>query len=82
MTSLRRAALPALRTATLIRRTPPAARRMAHAMAGEPYHNVPFDYSNRRRWAAKCLAYMGFGFALPFVAVGWQWYKPGGYKNP
>ncbi|KAJ7619854.1 hypothetical protein DFH06DRAFT_1341935 [Mycena polygramma] len=56
-------------------------RRMAHAHAVE-YHNIPFDYSNRRRFAAKCVAYMGFGFALPFVAVGWQWYKPGGYKNP
>ncbi|KAJ6506173.1 hypothetical protein C8R47DRAFT_1209376 [Mycena vitilis] len=56
-------------------------RRMAHAHASE-YHNIPFDYSNRRRFAAKCVAYMGFGFALPFVAVGWQWYKPGGYKNP
>ncbi|KAJ7828449.1 hypothetical protein B0H14DRAFT_1151065 [Mycena olivaceomarginata] len=44
--------------------------------------NIPFDYSNRRTFAIKCIAYMGFGFALPFVAVGWQWYKPGGYKNP
>ncbi|KAK7053620.1 hypothetical protein R3P38DRAFT_2851281 [Favolaschia claudopus] len=57
-------------------------RRFAHAHAAEEYHNMPFDYSNRRRFAAKCIAYMGFGFALPFVAVGWQWYKPGGYKNP
>ncbi|KAJ7249776.1 hypothetical protein B0H12DRAFT_1121699 [Mycena haematopus] len=59
----------------------PAGRRMVHAHAPE-YHNMPFDYSSRKTFAAKCLAYMGFGFALPFVAVGWQWYKPGGYKNP
>nr|GAT50831.1 predicted protein [Mycena chlorophos] len=56
-------------------------RRFAHAPATE-YHNIPFDTSNRRALAIKCLSYMGFGFALPFVAVGWQWYKPGGYKNP
>ncbi|KAF8199208.1 hypothetical protein K438DRAFT_1583530, partial [Mycena galopus ATCC 62051] len=35
--------------------------------------NIPFDYSNRKTFAIKCIAYMGFGFALPFVAVGWQW---------
>ncbi|KAJ7058334.1 hypothetical protein C8F01DRAFT_1147901, partial [Mycena amicta] len=54
-------------------------RRFAHAHAAE-YRNIPFDTSNRRAWAIKCVSYMGFGFALPFVAVGWQWYKPGGYK--
>ncbi|KAJ6464856.1 hypothetical protein C8R45DRAFT_784220, partial [Mycena sanguinolenta] len=63
-------------------------RRMVHASAPE-YHvcelklcirrlnfcfqNIPFDYSNRKTFAVKCIAYMGFGFALPFVAVGWQW---------
>ncbi|KAJ7829730.1 hypothetical protein B0H13DRAFT_2372378 [Mycena leptocephala] len=75
MTSLTRTALPALRMATTIR-SPPIAqltgRRFAHTPAAE-YHNMPFDYSNRWRFAAKCIAYMGFGFALPFVAVGWQW---------
>ncbi|KAJ6596142.1 hypothetical protein DFH09DRAFT_1134201 [Mycena vulgaris] len=84
MTSLARSTLPSLRAAA-IRRPPPTlqllGRRMAHGHAAE-YHNMPFDYSNQRRFAIKCVAYMGFGFALPFVAVGWQWYKPGGYKNP
>ncbi|KAJ7151908.1 hypothetical protein C8R43DRAFT_1004633 [Mycena crocata] len=86
MTSLTRTVLPALRMATAIRAPPIyqlaqiSSRRFAHAPAAD-YHNIPFDYSNKRRFAAKCIAYMGFGFALPFVAVGWQWYKPGGYKN-
>ncbi|KAJ7124361.1 hypothetical protein C8R44DRAFT_783376 [Mycena epipterygia] len=87
MTSLlARSAIP-----TLLRRPPISVhaadtaarfcgRRMAHAHAAE-YNNMPFDYSSRRKFAMKCLAYMGFGFALPFVAVGWQWYRPGGYKN-
>lgn len=35
---------------------------------------MPFDYSNQRTFALKCIAYMGFGFALPFIAVGWQWF--------
>ncbi|KAJ7039291.1 hypothetical protein C8F04DRAFT_1086369 [Mycena alexandri] len=76
-----------LKIATLntIRRRPAAvlpsnsSTRMTHACE---YHNMPFDYSNRSRFAAKALAYMGFGFSLPFIAVGWQWHKPGGYKNP
>ncbi|KAJ6555976.1 hypothetical protein B0H19DRAFT_947261, partial [Mycena capillaripes] len=38
-----------------------------------PSQNMPFDYSNQRKFAIKCIAYMGFGFALPFVAVGWRW---------
>ncbi|KAF8168983.1 hypothetical protein K438DRAFT_1615808, partial [Mycena galopus ATCC 62051] len=38
-----------------------------------PLQNMPFNYSNRKTFAIKCIAYMGFGFALPFVAVGWQW---------
>ncbi|KAJ7747437.1 hypothetical protein DFH07DRAFT_831101 [Mycena maculata] len=82
MTSLARSAIPTLRAI----RIPPSTlrwsrRRMTHTHAAE-YNNVPFDYSNSRTFAIKCAAYMGFGFALPFVAVGWQWYKPGGYKNP
>ncbi|KAJ7500030.1 hypothetical protein FB451DRAFT_1207268 [Mycena latifolia] len=81
MTSLARSTLPALGRTALVRRTPAmSGRRMSHHAA--EYNNMPFDYSNRRRFAVKCIAYMGFGFALPFVAVGWQWYKPGGYKNP
>ncbi|KAJ7617897.1 hypothetical protein FB45DRAFT_1034130 [Roridomyces roridus] len=58
---------------------PHAQRRMAHHAA--EYKHIPFDYSNRTGLAVKMAAYLGFGFALPFVAVGWQWYKPGGYKN-
>ncbi|KAJ7668950.1 hypothetical protein B0H17DRAFT_1209832 [Mycena rosella] len=83
MSFLTRSAVPTLRAAA-IQRTPTSlpssGRRMAHHAA--EYNNMPFDYSSRRRFAMKCVAYMGFGFALPFVAVGWQWYKPGGYKNP
>ncbi|KAJ7166186.1 hypothetical protein C8R46DRAFT_1097266 [Mycena filopes] len=90
MTSLPRLASTHLRVASLtaVRHRPAAilqtsllSRRMAHTHA-EEYHNMPFDYSNRNKFALKCLAYMGFGFALPFIAVTWQWHKPGGYKNP
>ncbi|KAJ7736160.1 hypothetical protein B0H16DRAFT_1574636 [Mycena metata] len=89
MTPLSRPFATHLKIATLstIRQRPAAllpsnvSRRMMHAHADE-YNNMPFDHSNRRRFAAKAFAYMGFGFTLPFIAVGWQWYKPGGYKNP
>ncbi|KAJ7483924.1 hypothetical protein B0H11DRAFT_2231665 [Mycena galericulata] len=82
MTSLARSTIPALRAI----RQPTTAlrysgRRLVHAHA-EEYHNMPFDYSSRRNFAIKCAAYMGFGFSLPFVAWGWQWYRPGGFKNP
>ncbi|KAF9052318.1 hypothetical protein BDZ89DRAFT_1056676 [Hymenopellis radicata] len=44
--------------------------------------HLPFNYLNKKAFTYKFVAYLGFGFALPWVAVGWQWYKPGGFKNP
>ncbi|CAK5278455.1 unnamed protein product [Mycena citricolor] len=58
----------------------PALRRHAHGHAD--YQHIPFSYANKTAFAAKCVAYLGLGFSLPFVALGWQWYKPGGFKNP
>ncbi|KAJ6616845.1 hypothetical protein B0H10DRAFT_2035933, partial [Mycena sp. CBHHK59/15] len=81
ISSLTRTAIPIIRATTHARRSPAqkiVGRRFAHAAE---YNNMPFDYSNSRKFAIKFFAFTGFGFALPFVAVGWQWYKPGGYKN-
>ncbi|KAF9035179.1 hypothetical protein BJ165DRAFT_1510681 [Panaeolus papilionaceus] len=38
-------------------------------------HNpVPFTVNkNRRLFALKCLAYMGTGFSIPFIAIWWHW---------
>ena len=33
---------------------------------------MPFDYSNRRKFALKYLTFVGVGTALPFIASGWQ----------
>ncbi|KAJ7216410.1 hypothetical protein GGX14DRAFT_696269 [Mycena pura] len=54
--------------------------RYAHAHS--TYQNIPFSTENKAALAAKCVGFMGAGFALPFVAVAWQWYKPGGLRNP
>ncbi|KAE9398800.1 hypothetical protein BT96DRAFT_994504 [Gymnopus androsaceus JB14] len=44
--------------------------------------HLPFDFTNKRAFTYKFIAYLGFGFALPWVAIGWIWYRPGGLKNP
>jgi len=44
---------------------------------GAPYHPLPFDFPGDRKaaFAAKLVAYLGFGFALPFIAVKIQQLK-------
>jgi hypothetical protein len=39
------------------------------------YQNMPFNYTtvSRRAFAIKAGAFMGFGFAIPFVAIWWGW---------
>ncbi|KAJ4477481.1 hypothetical protein J3R30DRAFT_223396 [Lentinula aciculospora] len=45
-------------------------------------NHLPFNYLNKRAFTYKFVTYLGLGFALPWVAVGWIWYRPGGFKNP
>ncbi|KAI0338124.1 hypothetical protein BDW22DRAFT_1363239 [Trametopsis cervina] len=49
--------------------------------ANRPFHNsinwrhpehLPFGVGSKRAFAAKYLAFVGFGFSLPFVAGWWQ----------
>ncbi|KIK66742.1 hypothetical protein GYMLUDRAFT_37867 [Collybiopsis luxurians FD-317 M1] len=44
--------------------------------------HMPFDYLDKRAFTYKFITFVGLGFALPWVAVGWIWYRPGGFKNP
>ncbi|GAW09705.1 cytochrome c oxidase subunit VIIc [Lentinula edodes] len=44
--------------------------------------HLPFDYLNKRAFTYKFVSFLGLGFALPWVAIGWIWYRPGGLKNP
>ncbi|KIY61713.1 hypothetical protein CYLTODRAFT_427389 [Cylindrobasidium torrendii FP15055 ss-10] len=44
------------------------------------HNHLPFNHLNKSAFKYKFFSYMGVGFALPFIAIGWQWYKPGGYK--
>ncbi|KAF9052559.1 hypothetical protein BDP27DRAFT_1275742 [Rhodocollybia butyracea] len=37
--------------------------------------HLPFNYLNKRAFTYKFVAFLGFGFALPWVAVGWIWYN-------
>ncbi|KAF9263180.1 hypothetical protein L218DRAFT_959484 [Marasmius fiardii PR-910] len=57
-----------------------ACRKSVHTYA-TPSH-LPFDPTNKRAFAMKFIAYVGTGFALPFVATYWLWHRPGGLKNP
>ncbi|KAJ6624732.1 hypothetical protein B0H10DRAFT_2005869 [Mycena sp. CBHHK59/15] len=55
-----------------------AVRRYAHA----EYQHIPFSTENERAFAAKFVSFLSLGFAFPCVAMGWQWHKPVGLKNP
>ncbi|KAK9896055.1 hypothetical protein P389DRAFT_74011 [Cystobasidium minutum MCA 4210] len=46
-------------------------RRAIH-IENKVYQNMPFDYRNRRAFGVKLVAFLGTGFALPFVAVWFQ----------
>ncbi|KIP04180.1 hypothetical protein PHLGIDRAFT_120920 [Phlebiopsis gigantea 11061_1 CR5-6] len=46
-------------------------RGVAHFNHAAPPH-LPFSFGNRNAFRAKYLAFVGLGFALPFVAAGWQ----------
>ncbi|KAF9433099.1 hypothetical protein BGZ76_009889 [Entomortierella beljakovae] len=39
--------------------------------------NIPFKTKNKPALAFKVTAYLGTGFALPFIAAQWQHYKAG-----
>ncbi|GMM34324.1 cytochrome c oxidase subunit VIII [Saccharomycopsis crataegensis] len=56
-------------------------RASGHYAEG-PYSNLPFKVHNRKiPYAAIHFGFFGLGFALPFVAVGWQLYKSGSFNN-
>ncbi|PPQ94934.1 hypothetical protein CVT25_004420 [Psilocybe cyanescens] len=51
-------------------------RRYAHGQAEiaesvSQHQEIPFSTDNKKALAAKCLAYMGTGFMIPFIAVYW-----------
>ncbi|KAJ7173058.1 hypothetical protein C8R43DRAFT_1119861 [Mycena crocata] len=82
---LLRPATNALRASTLGRPQLPlqlahTARRHTHGHA--EYQHLPFSTENKAAFAVKFISYLSLGFALPFIATAWQWYKPGGFKNP
>ncbi|KAJ3762758.1 hypothetical protein EV360DRAFT_34987, partial [Lentinula raphanica] len=39
------------------------------------FQHLPFNYLNKRAFTYKFVSYLGLGFALPWVAVGWIWYE-------
>ncbi|KAG7452900.1 uncharacterized protein BT62DRAFT_925442 [Guyanagaster necrorhizus] len=55
---------------------PPYARPHTHV------DHLPFNYLNKKSFTIKYWSYLGAGFALPWIAVAWRWYRPGGIKNP
>ncbi|THU96587.1 hypothetical protein K435DRAFT_778489 [Dendrothele bispora CBS 962.96] len=43
---------------------------------------MPFNYLDTGAFTKRFIAYLGVGFALPWIAVWWTWHRPGGFKNP
>ncbi|KAJ3485121.1 hypothetical protein NLI96_g5176 [Meripilus lineatus] len=62
------AALSTLRMTS--RRIPRQATLQVRSAHG--HSPMPFNYSNKRAFTAKFLAFTGVGFALPFIASYWQ----------
>jgi len=76
MSSLATVALRGARSARI------APRGVRHITAGPNWH-IPFNFTTttRRALAFKMAAYMGTGFAVPWIAVWWGWNRPGGLNN-
>ncbi|KAF9038957.1 hypothetical protein BDZ89DRAFT_1061088 [Hymenopellis radicata] len=50
-------------------------------------NHMPFNFPIRSKphapgFALKFCSVFAVGLLLPVIAVSWQWYKPGGLKNP
>ncbi|KAF8154530.1 hypothetical protein B0H34DRAFT_716892 [Crassisporium funariophilum] len=57
-------------------------KRQVHNQAEDRHDRAfPFSTKNKKALAVKFLAYMGTGFAIPFIAVWWHWNRPGGLNN-
>ncbi|GJE94094.1 Cytochrome C oxidase subunit VIIc [Phanerochaete sordida] len=52
-------------------RVVPRFTRAQHFDHAHPAH-MPFGFGNKAAFRAKYLTFVGFGFALPFVAAYWQ----------
>ncbi|KAF8924206.1 cytochrome c oxidase subunit VIIc [Dissophora ornata] len=52
-------------------------RSDAHHWTNDSGKNIPFSTKNKPALAFKVSAYLGTGFALPFIASYWQAYKAG-----
>lgn len=49
----------------------------ARAMSTSGYKHIPFEYSNKRTFAAKIGLYLVGGFSIPFFAAWYQLKKAG-----
>ncbi|KAG8878957.1 hypothetical protein FRB97_002053 [Tulasnella sp. 331] len=70
MTLITRAARPAV-LRTVIQNS----RNAGHAH--NTVYNMPFDYRNKKMFAVKMVAFLGTGFAIPFIAAYYQMHKGG-----
>ncbi|EKM51321.1 uncharacterized protein PHACADRAFT_213170 [Phanerochaete carnosa HHB-10118-sp] len=72
--------LLARQAATALRVVPRAARA-SHFDHAHPPH-MPFAFGSKATFRAKYLAFVGFGFSLPFVAAYWQLSSTGARPQP
>ncbi|KIY46183.1 hypothetical protein FISHEDRAFT_76025 [Fistulina hepatica ATCC 64428] len=60
----------------------PWAVRLSSTSSHSNGSHMPFSYANKRAFTIKYLSFVGLGFAIPWVAIGLHWYRPGGILNP
>ncbi|KAF8332772.1 uncharacterized protein EI90DRAFT_2995067 [Cantharellus anzutake] len=58
---------------TMLRQSPAAIKgvRGVH-IENTVYNNMPFQYRNKKAFAFKTVAFLGFGFSIPILAAGYQ----------
>ncbi|KAK7680772.1 hypothetical protein QCA50_016080 [Cerrena zonata] len=77
MSTLSRTSLATLRRSGVMRPAPRQVR-FAHDEHRRPHLPFTYDPAKRSAFRAKYLAFVGTGFALPFVACYWQLRKGAG----
>ncbi|KAF9021614.1 hypothetical protein BDZ89DRAFT_1071268 [Hymenopellis radicata] len=62
---------------------PSFAPRSVQPHAATVTTHLPFQYSNKSAFLKyKLIPFMAISFGIPWLAIGWRWYRPGGMKNP
>ncbi|TCD67724.1 hypothetical protein EIP91_012024 [Steccherinum ochraceum] len=70
--SFARASSSVMRSTLRSGRTQWSPRHVRFASGHATHDPLPFSFSNKKTFKYKYLAFLGTGFAIPFIAVGYQ----------